>query len=244
MKTRNVAASLTVPPLAREGNSTKLVSLLALAAGAAAIPQSGQADIIYTNLVSPVSVSYSGITNFELAFPGNPSLPGNAHVGFAAKQIQAGNTYYRSVAFRNLAATDLAVFVQGKSGFALHRSSGAAWNDTYNHYPTIKVGKATQSLSGARYSPNSYSSEYLSYYFVDGDQNKFYGWVKVSLSNESSGDPTVTIYGYAYDTSGNPIATGAVPEPSTAAILALGALTLGAKGVRSWRRQQAAARKS
>ena len=234
---------MTVPPLAREGNSTKLVSLLALAAGAAAIPQSGQADIIYTNLVSPVSVSYSGITNFELAFPGNPSLPGNAHVGFAAKQSKAGSTYYRSVAFRNLAATNLAVFVQGKNGYALRRSSGAAWNDTYNHYPSIPVGKAAQFADGSNHAPASYDSEYLSYYFVDGDQN-FYGWVKVSLSNESSGDPTVTIYGYAYDTSGNPIATGAVPEPSSAAILALGALTLGAKGVRSWRRQQPAARKS
>ena len=64
--------------------------------------------------------------------------------------------------------------------------------------------------------------------------------MEISLANEAPADPTVTIYEYGYDDAGAQIATGEVPEPSSAALLALGALTFGAKGLRSWRRNRVA----
>jgi hypothetical protein len=60
-----------------------------------------------------------------------------------------------------------------------------------------------------------------------------YGWVELQTT-ATTGFPA-TIVGYAYDNSGAPIAAGAVPEPGTTAALALGALSLGAVGLRRWR---------
>jgi len=60
-----------------------------------------------------------------------------------------------------------------------------------------------------------------------------YGWADVSLNNggtppsrhSNPDDPTgqFTLYGYAYDDSGLPITAGAIPEPSSLALLAVGA---------------------
>jgi hypothetical protein len=70
-----------------------------------------------------------------------------------------------------------------------------------------------------------------------------YGWADISLNNGGSpparpGDPQdptgqFTIYGYAYDDSGLPIGAGAIPEPSSLALL-----VAGAAGVLALRRRQ------
>jgi hypothetical protein len=69
-----------------------------------------------------------------------------------------------------------------------------------------------------------------------------YGWVELSLANTpgSDGLPEIAIEGYAWETTGAFLTSGQVPEPSATALLALGALTLGAKGLRSWRKNRPA----
>jgi hypothetical protein len=49
----------------------------------------------------------------------------------------------------------------------------------------------------------------------------YYGWIGVDITNAT--DLTGQVTGYAYEDSGGPIAAGAVPEPSSLALLALGA---------------------
>ena len=68
-----------------------------------------------------------------------------------------------------------------------------------------------------------------------------YGWLELA-STSATGTPA-TILGYAYDNSGASIVVGqtglsAVPEPGTNAALGLGALALGAAGVRRWRQNR------
>ena len=57
MKTNQVVLHLQTVSPELNNDSTKLISLLALAAGAIAMPQTGSADIIYTDLGgSPATV--------------------------------------------------------------------------------------------------------------------------------------------------------------------------------------------
>jgi hypothetical protein len=53
-----------------------------------------------------------------------------------------------------------------------------------------------------------------------------YGWADVTLNNldgTTNGLPVYTLHGFAYDDTGAPIAAGAIPEPSSIALLAAGA---------------------
>jgi hypothetical protein len=64
-----------------------------------------------------------------------------------------------------------------------------------------------------------------------------YGWMRISLSGTSGGQPRAIVE-YAYDNTGAGIAAGAVPEPSSMALL--GVMAAGALGVRAWRKRKSA----
>jgi hypothetical protein len=95
------------------------------------------------------------------------------------------------------------------------------------------------------HAPNPFTHRYLAFEFADttlaGNPLRF-GWVDMSLANgnvaNSFSNPTLTVFGYAYDNTGAQIPMGLVPEPGSITIMALGALMLGAKGLRSWRRNR------
>ena len=66
-----------------------------------------------------------------------------------------------------------------------------------------------------------------------------YGWVEFTTTS-TTGFPA-TIVGYAYDNTGGSIVVGqttSVPEPGTTAAMGLGALSLGAVGLRRWRKNK------
>lgn len=72
--------------------------------------------------------------------------------------------------------------------------------------------------------------------FVNG-ANTYFGWVRFSLAATTGGQPRAVV-DYAYEDSGGAILAGAVPEPSTFALL--GVMAAGAIGVRQWRKRKAA----
>lgn len=231
------------PPTGKAGDPAKLASLLALATGAL-MPQASNADIIYTDLSSsPGMVGWGSSPFFDV------DLPGDALLRFQRQRIFTSAGYH-STQTVFLSAGAGAIGVKADSnGFAHLFAQSAAWNTAIGTYGGAALGQAKY-LS---HSPNSYGPKYLAIIFSDTTHfgASRYGWVKVGLSNGNLIDgveagPNVTIYGYAYDDSGDTIVMGAtsVPEPQPAALLALGALTLGAAGVRSWRRNRIVTDKS
>jgi hypothetical protein len=231
MKTENAKSSATLT----KSEPSKLVSLLALATGVVAMPQTGNADIIYSNQGG--TVSWDGTRSFVIN-----NLPGNAQLGFAAHRV--GSFSFTSV--RSVTV--------GKRGngyvelkLALVSQTGVLWGQ-------IGASMASAARLGTAQSTHDsggFGNVYMAFEFRDSSQagNPMrYGWVGISLSNGSTGGgifdyPALTISGWAYDTTGAQIpmgATAAVPEPGSVELLVLGALTLGAQGVRSWRRNRAA----
>lgn len=64
-----------------------------------------------------------------------------------------------------------------------------------------------------------------------------YGWIEFDELNGRGTGPYFQLVGYAYDTSGQAIRAGEVPEPPHVP-LALSALSFGAIGVREWRKNR------
>ncbi len=96
-----------------------------------------------------------------------------------------------------------------------------------------------QSVRRTAYDLAGLGKQFALFRFDVGSQTD-YGWLELSLGNHGRSAPFVRLIGYAYETTGEPIRAGAVPEPEHLP-LALGALALGAMGVREWRRKRNAA---
>lgn len=247
MKTKFTTPPASAISTINPSDSAKLVSLLALATGAVALPQTGNADIIYTDMnSSPVVVGYGGVASFEF------TLPGTTHLGLERhSHTSSVLTATLPVTFRTVVAGDFgggaAAGVRGAAGFAAVGALGATWNQGANTWNFVTVGQAQQ----YGHTPTSgYDHQYLAWAFQDSSQAGLpmrYGWADVSLSigNVSTGipgsGPNVTVWGYAYDNTGAKPNLGIVPEPTSLSLLVMGALAFGARGLRAWRRDRAAA---
>jgi len=242
MKTEQIPSSSPVLATDLKNDHSKLVSLLALAAGAVAMPQTSNADIIYTE--SGATVSVDGSSAFNTGNSAAGKLPGNVQFGFNA--LRYGLPYVDSARY----------ITGGKrgSGYLKFKSALAPQSMVWGQINASLLSNALFGSAASSHNSGGLSPGFLAFEFKDSTQAGSpmrYGWVGISLANGnlSSGNdfPMLTVSGWAYDDSGAPIpmgATASVPEPSAAALLALGALTLGAAGVRSWRRNRAAASRS
>jgi len=228
------------------GDSAKLLSLLALATGAVAMPQTSNADIVYTDLTAnPVHV-YPGGGSFVIN-----NLPGTAQIGFhtfaqASRGGHSSTSRFVTGGQENPAVGYVRIRSQG-SFFAL-ANAGQRWGTLVGKVTSYALG-GFNNYSRIGPSRGSYNNQYLLFEFKDSTQPGSpmrYGWILLGLA-VAPGDgryPDLAINGYAWDTSGTQIVAGQVPEPTAAALLALGALTLGAKGLRSWRKNRPAGTKS
>jgi hypothetical protein len=115
----------------------------------------------------------------------------------------------------------------------------------YNLTPGTLISAASTYTSGniSPTSPNplnfNSSGNLIGIRFVDPNLNGgavTYGWMRIMLSGTQASQPRAIVE-YAYENSvGVGIAAGAIPEPSTLALL--GVMAAGALGVRAWRKHK------
>jgi hypothetical protein len=233
-------------PAVTPTDNTKLISLLTLAAGAVALPQTGQADIIYTDMTSsPTQVGWATTDQFLF------TLPGNALFGFQRQETSTSTAYGAStIYYRTVLAGDLGggspagIRANSSNGLAVAMPFGATWSQGGDAiFYNAAVGVVND--LGGRLPAAGYDHQYLAWVFSDSTQSgdMRYGWVEISLAlySYAGGGPEVTIWGYAYDNTGAKPTMGAVPEPTSGALLVMGAMALGARGLRKWRQQREAA---
>lgn len=221
----------------------KLASLLALAGGAVALPQTGQADIIYTDLgANPGIVSFN-----SPAF--NFTVPGTAQVGVFGAQRTVTTTLasiqikYRSVLGGMINSAGAGAGVRGlANGNVQDAPFGAVWDQGV--YTLANAAIASADDSAGLNPATGYNNRYLAWVFQDSTQGLAlrYGWAEYNLSvaGFNAGGPVVTILRYAYDDSGLKPTMGQapVPEPASGALLVMGALAMGSRGLRNWRQKR------
>jgi len=217
----------------RRPQNRKLTSLLALTAGAVAAPEVADAGIVWSgNINQKVGFSAGFGPSFTVDLPGTANL----------RLYRPAPTYYQGVIFFQFgtgAYARLRTYITASFLFAKRNNAGVTWD-------VIGGGVQAGGGIGLRYAsiiagPGSFSDKYIAFMFQDstqGDANR-YGWALMSMTisgSPSPSGPDVTLQSWAYDDSGAKIAMGAgIPEPSSAALAALGALVLGSSGLRRWR---------
>ena len=92
------------------------------------------------------------------------------------------------------------------------------------------IGPASTEAGGARFAGRQVGADFYNFVGTDkyvglkwdiGGGNFNYGWARVDVSGANNG--TATLFSFAYESTPNaPIAAGAIPEPSSLALLAAG----------------------
>ncbi|HEV3079390.1 MAG TPA: PEP-CTERM sorting domain-containing protein [Gemmataceae bacterium] len=220
----------------------KWVSLSTLSVAGAAGGAHSLADVI----VVPVNQNF----NYNSNTPYTLDLPGiNKMQVFSTQVFVQSMQNSKSVALGGVAgATYFHVRRYTAQTFLYHAPrkilqgapAGKKWASAGGTVGNMGLLGAADSVFGP-IGPSSYTDRYFAFQFKDAGGQVDYGWLQATLNNVSSPqDIPVTITQYAYDTSGNPLPMGsitsAVPEPTSTALAGLGALVLGAVGVRRWRK--------
>jgi hypothetical protein len=145
------------------------------------------------------------------------------------------------------------VWLNGSSIEASNASAGQTWNQLIGggKRSEEELGQRLISTStdfvGRTQSPNG--TFYRLFRFrMNRTGPYYYGWLELSQTVTGTVGPEVTVLGYAWDDTGAMIQAGQTtsntpetPLPSTMLLGALGALALGAVGLRRWREGGAAA---
>jgi hypothetical protein len=237
MNVRNQEGESKSMAVESKGDSAKLLSLLALATSAVAMPQSSNADIVFTDLsANPVHVGPQANASYIISFPGTAQIGFHTHT----RQTFLSLTSTRWITGRQEGGyvrlrTNVSFFVRANAGQKWATGGGVVTSNGFVGY--AKPGSTF---------PPAFNDKYFLFEFKDSTQPGSpvcFGWIEVSLaiSAGNTGQPDLAIQGYAYDTSGAQLSAGQVPEPSAPALLALGAMALGAKGLRSWRKNRQSA---
>jgi hypothetical protein len=233
----------------------KLASISALGAGALALaPDSAEASVLAYN-GAPITLQYTttiggGTPNQPAVWPANlissHVLPLPGLLGFGLFQCGCGEGYGLAVGYSLwFQTTRLRTISNNRSTYFLRLAnfgdlpSGRGWSGVYG-IATFAQSSGGNLLSGGN---GQFAHKFALFSFLNGSQSATdFGWAELSMSAVGNPDGTVTetltIENYAYDDAGAMLPAGemtAVPEPGTMRSMALGALALGAVGLRRWR---------
>jgi hypothetical protein len=199
-----------------------------MGAGAASLAASAQAAIQWSGPLSlsgnEIAFSMDGFTaaasqnttaDFQL-----DSKPAKLKAGVVPQSMGAG------VAFDTRQGQFIPI-----TNYALKLSNGAtigsnlnfSGQNSYNYFNNFYPGNdpVPPGAMNGDWTPGDQG--FLGLTFQIGG-NTFYGWADISLNNLNGNAPGVfTLHGLAYEDSGGSITAGAVPEPSTIALLVAGA---------------------
>jgi hypothetical protein len=233
MKTKPPGSHLTDVSISRSADSPKLLSLFALAAGTLAMPQTSHGDIIVTDLSqNPASIMGTLTSSFLI-----DNLPGTAVMGFQGRTQMNPAMMMTTHSVRASQRAGYVRFKTDAAGFVAAASAGLTWLQIPG-VSSVNGYAAVANQSG--HAPDSFEHKYMAFKFKDSTLTGSpvrYGWIDFGVANATATVPVVTIFRYAFDDTGLPIPMAAIPEPAPTTLLALGALALGAKGLRSWRRR-------
>lgn len=184
----------------RIGSYTAAASL-----GAFGITQGADAAIVYTDVPdatitqgdAPIYINLDGVgyNEFAIAAFGNSVRVNPYNIGLQSSKVLTTGSYY------------VFSFAAGES-----------------------ISPSSAEASGARFAgrqsgPYFYNftgiGKYVGLKWDVGAGDFRYGWARVDVTPDNGG--TATLYSYAYQTTPNaPLAAGAIPEPSSLALLAAG----------------------
>jgi len=228
---------------------SSLKSLLTLAAGASALPFTADAAIHYTDLGIPQTVGFGAgeLSSLDI------DLPGTAILAFARANSSSSNRILanQNAGYVRIGRQSKSRSMSGLNGLnvAFRTNAGVRWNSATGRTDRATFGNIIRSSTTVICGPGAFSNKYLLFTFIDssnGNQLEF-GWVGMSAATITPGvsaNMSVTLTGWAYQDDGNPIASGAIPEPASAGLAMGGALVLGAAGLRQWRKRKAATAKT
>ena len=209
-------------------------AVAACAAGAGVLPlaQPAKADIIYTpanqqlvtEMYLPIDLNHDGV--FDLGFHNevDSTTIGRSNDVFAYGRARGNGVLLEKL--NNAAALRSGARIGTGDAFSLVGFMATRWKTSY------------QGKGGTGGYWANVTNRYLGLEFeINGQEH--YGWARLSVTNGPDISIDTVLTGYAYNTvAGQQILAGqgAVPEPGTLGLLALGSLGLG-----FWRRRKAVA---
>jgi len=210
-----------------------MVPLLFLVAGLSQL----SAAVIYTPVSGNYSVGTGDLAGSVLLTIDLPGLNDLAVVDFSYNSGSVPRSNFYQLTILNPGTA----FIAADIFESLYYAHSLNANETWVDLPVGQVG-TTNGANISRMAQTGNSAfllrsnpTYLPFRFTDStDSITKYGYIALATSvtgSDTSAQFNLNISGYAYDTSGAPIAMGAVPEPSTALSTALGILGV----VAAWR---------